>query len=96
MRDHAFDHYSHRGRIRVCASCAQKEGRAMDKDMSAVYYKMRTADLRELKSKKYIRYEKLERDMGYLAMQEKRKLVQQIRWIDAVLAARGLQLKLTL
>jgi len=64
------------------------------KDMSAVYYGMPTEKLRNLKSSKYVRYEKLERDMSYLAMQEKRKLRQQIMWIDAVLAARGLQIKL--
>jgi len=66
------------------------------KDMSKVYFTMPTGDLRKLKSKKYVRYEKLERDMGYLAMQEKRKLRQQITWIDAVLASRGLQQKLPL
>jgi len=66
------------------------------KDMSKIYFTTPTRQLRELKSKKYVRYEKLERDMSYLAMQEKRKLRQQIMWIDAVLAARGLQQKLPL
>lgn len=61
------------------------------RDMSAFYYKMKTDSLRALKSKKYVRYEKLERDMSYLAMQEKRMIKQQIMWIDAVLAARNLQ-----
>jgi len=66
----------------------------MVKDMSAVYYKKPTPELRALKSSKYVRLEKLERDMSYLGMQEKRKLRAQIRWIDAVLASRGLQIKL--
>jgi len=66
------------------------------KDMSSIYFKLPTSDLRALKSKKYVRWEKLERDMGYLAMQEKKKLQQQIRWIDAVLASRGLQMPLGL
>jgi len=59
-----------------------------------VYYHRTTEDLRRLKSEKYVRYEKLENEMGYFAMQEKRKLRQQIMWIDAVLASRGLQQKL--
>lgn len=61
------------------------------KNMSTVYFALPTKDLRALKSKKYVRWEKLERDMSYLAMQEKRKLRQQIMWIDAVLASRNLQ-----
>lgn len=64
------------------------------KNMSCVYSKMPTAQLRGLKSKKYIRYERIERDMSYLAMQEKRTLKKQIMWIDAVLASRALQLEL--
>jgi len=64
------------------------------KDMSNVYYNLPTDQLRALKSTKYVRYEKIERDMSYLAMQEKRKLRQQIMWIDAVLAARNLQMGL--
>jgi len=61
-----------------------------------VYFNRSTADLRRLKSEKYVRYERIEHDMGYFAMQEKRKLRQQIMWIDAVLASRGLQLGLGL
>jgi len=64
------------------------------KDMSAVYFKMDTMRLRELKSKKYVRWEKLSNDMSYLAMQEKKVLRQQIVWIDAVLASRKLQILL--
>jgi len=59
-----------------------------------VYFHRSAADLRRLKSEKYVRYEKIEHDMGYFAMQEKRKLRQQIMWIDAVLASRNLQIGL--
>jgi len=64
------------------------------KNMSSVYLKLSSAQLRSLKSRKYIRYERLERDMSYLAMQEKRTLKTQIMWIDAVLASRNLQMEL--
>jgi len=63
------------------------------KDMVSVYVGMSTKQLKELRSKKFLRRQKLEHmPLGYFSIQEVRKLNQQIIWIDAVLESRDLQI----
>jgi len=69
----------------------EKEGRGM-KEMSSVYWKMTTKHLKELRSLKYNRLNRLRSEyQGYMGMQEIKTLVFQIGRIDAVLEARRLQ-----
>jgi len=63
------------------------------KDMSRVYFGMKTDDLRRLRSKKYNRRMNLQsKKMGYFDQQELKILNQQIVWIDAVLDSRYAQM----
>lgn len=65
------------------------------RDMSDWYFKQPSQKLRALRSQKVTRKAKLEaHHMGYFDLQEVRTLVAQIRWIDAVLAAREAQQRL--
>jgi len=67
------------------------------KDMSEYYLKQSTHNLLRLKSQKQVRKDKLmSTHMGYFDLQEVRTLVQQIKWIDAVLASRADQMQLPL
>ncbi len=60
--------------------------------MGAYYWTRTSADLDVLRSKKYLRMLKLQREVAtYLNIQERKKLAEQIRWIDAVLDARRVQ-----
>jgi len=64
----------------------------MAKDMSKVYWGMTTDQLRKLKSQKHEQHYILEnKPEGFFNDHDLRVLRQQIRWIDAVLAARNLQ-----
>lgn len=67
------------------------------KDMSKVYWNMKTQELKHLRSKKINAILRLERKhLGYFDQRELAKLRQQKIWIDAVLAAREAQLGLGL
>ncbi len=60
--------------------------------MGSYYWTRTPFDLNVLRSKKYNRLMKLQREAStYLNIQERRKLAEQIRWIDAVLDARRVQ-----
>ena len=60
--------------------------------MGAYYWTRTSFDLNVLRSKKYNRLMKLQKEPAtYLNIQERRKLAEQIRWIDAVLDARRVQ-----
>lgn len=62
------------------------------REMSSVYFKMKTIDLLVLRSKKHNRALVLRKQQySYFNIQELKKLEQQIRWIDAVLESRKLQ-----
>jgi len=65
------------------------------KDMVSVYVGMSSKQLKTLRSKKYLRIQKLEgQPIGYFNIQELRTLRQQLQWIDAVIESRDLQLEL--
>jgi len=65
------------------------------KDMVSVYVGMSSKQLKGLRSKKFLRIQKLEgKPVGYFNIQELRTLRQQLAWIDAVLESRELQLEL--
>jgi len=62
------------------------------------YYRQKTVhELMVLRSKKYNRVSKLRKEAStYLNMQELKKLIEQIKWIDAELACRREQQSLGL
>lgn len=63
-----------------------------DRNMASVYYKMPTAQLLVLRSKKFMELEKLKsRNISYLNRMDMQRLRQQIRWIDAVIFSREAQ-----
>lgn len=65
------------------------------RDMTSFYQFQSTHNLNVLRSKKYNRLTKLQREPStYLNMQERKTLNQQILWIDAELACRAGQMKL--
>jgi hypothetical protein len=60
-----------------------------------VYARMSEHELRVLRSKKYNRLTKLRREAAtYLNMQERKRLEQQVVWIDAELECRASQMSL--
>lgn len=60
--------------------------------MGNYYWSRTTFDLNVLRSKKYNRMMKLQKEAStYLNIQERKKLAEQIRWIDAVIDARRFQ-----
>jgi hypothetical protein len=63
-------------------------------DMSSVYWRMSTQELRTLRSKKYNRRLKLQatRGLSYLGLQELRTLNYQIDLIDRNIDARNAQM----
>lgn len=61
-------------------------------DLSTRYWNMTTRDLRRLKSQKENRIMRLEaKYLGYFEIKEIRMLRGQLKWINAVLAAREAQ-----
>jgi len=64
------------------------------KDMSLVYSLMPLKNLKELRSKKVLRLDRIEGSTAWFNLQECRRLRQQIRWIDAELNCRADQLSL--
>jgi len=65
------------------------------KYMGTFYAQQTTHSLNVLRSKKFLRLTKLQSEPAtYLNVQERRKLNQQIGWIDVELAARAAQLRL--
>ncbi len=67
------------------------------RDMTSFYQYQTTQQLNVLRSKKFNRLTKLQREPAtYLNMQERKTLNQQILWIDAELACRNGQLALDL
>ncbi len=67
------------------------------RDMTSFYQYQTTHDLNVMRSKKFNRLTKLQREVAtYLNLQERKKLNQQILWIDAELACRNGQLALDL
>jgi len=66
----------------------------MERNMSLVYSLMPTDGLRKLRSQKFVRRQKIDRDFGWYANQEKRKLDSQMKQIDAELACREPQIPL--
>jgi len=64
------------------------------KDMSLVYSLMPLKNLKELRSKKILRLDRIEGSTSWFNLQECRKLRQQIRWIDAELNCRADQMSL--
>jgi len=97
MSYHAFDTYLNKGRIHLYAYLARQEGRASMKYMGEFYSRMSECELNALRSKKYNRVSKLRKEAStYLNMQELKKLLEQIRWIDAELNCRHDQMGLGL
>jgi len=67
------------------------------RDMTSFYQFQTTHNLNVLRSKKYNRLSKLRSEPAtYLNMQERKKLDQQIIWIDSELACRAGQMRLDL
>lgn len=67
------------------------------KYMGDFYARMTEYDLNVLRSKKYNRVSKLRKEAStYLNMQELKKLVEQIKWIDAEIRCRHEQMELGL
>jgi len=57
--------------------------------MGSYYWTLTSHQLEVLRSKKYNRSMKLQKEVAtYLNIQERKKLAEQIRWIDAVLQSR--------
>jgi len=89
----AFDPYQNKGRMCLYAHSARREGRVGMKYMGDYYSRQTTNDLKVLRSKKYNRVSKLRKEAStYLNMQELKKLIEQIRWIDSELACRREQM----
>jgi len=64
--------------------------------MTSFYATLSIADLKRLKGKKMLRGMKISKDGSWFAIKERDTLRQQIRWINAELAAREAQLSLPL
>lgn len=71
----------------------ERVGENVMRDMSSIYWKKTTKELRTLRSKKYNRRERLRSSaQGYLGQQEIRLLTHQIDTIDRIIDARNAQL----
>jgi len=67
----------------------------MNRDMTSFYAQQTVFDLNRLRSQKFNRVSKLRKEAAtYLNLQELRKLVEQINWIDAELRCRKDQMSL--
>jgi len=89
----AFDPYPNRGVSCFAYAHSAREGRAMAKDMSAVYFEMTTKNLLKLRSKKVLEIQRLENEArGMLKARDERVLRQQVLWINAVLESRNCQI----
>jgi hypothetical protein len=67
----------------------------MGKDMTSFYAQQTVFDLNRLRSQKFNRVSKLRKEAAtYLNLQELKKLLEQIKWIDAELACRRDQMSL--
>jgi len=76
---------------------ARRKGRGSMKYMGHFYQHMSEHDLNVLRSKKYNRVSKLRKEAStYLNMQELKKLIEQINWIDAEIRCRREQIELGL
>jgi len=70
----------------------KREGRAIMKDMSKVYFDKSTKDLLRLRSEKNRKIERIESGAaGYWVNRDLRELRQQVTWINAVLESRNCQ-----
>lgn len=66
----------------------------MEKDMSYLYQTMTTKHLREMRSKKYVRLQKLVNDYSWFANREKESLRSTMKQIDSELAYRDCRVEL--
>jgi len=65
------------------------------RQMSQIYFNMPGKQLRTLRSKKYNKTLRMKKEtLSWFGERELRRLEEQIRWIDAVLASREYQEKL--
>jgi len=67
---------------------------AESRDMSNTYRHMSIFDLQELKSRKLVRYRRIEHSYSYHDKQEKRRIEFNIKQIDAEIACKTDQLEL--
>jgi len=94
MLVYTFDPYSNKGTIALSFICTGKQGRVMAKDMANIYRNFTTQDLKTLRSKKYVRLQKLTERYSWFDRREREMLVSTMKQIDAELASRFDQLQL--